>query len=152
MADLSFPGIDHRALHPFHHTFPVDDIDAAHGFYLGRLGCPPGRRQSDRAFYFQFFGHHLIAHLVEGETSDVHRHAAGLSNIAVRHVGAALPRPVWDRVWATLQDREATVLYGPEYRQVGEPAEEAIVLVADPFGNVVEFKGLSDPSALFAAA
>jgi len=149
MAEPSSVVVDHRALFPSHLAFPVDDISAARSFYLGALGCPPGRRDTDRAFDFQFFGHHLIAHVVEGDTAAVHRGAAGLANIAVRHFGATLPREVWDCVWTMIQDGNVAVLYGPEYRHVGEPAEEALVLVADPFGNVLEFKGFTDPTYLF---
>jgi uncharacterized protein len=149
MTERSFAVVDHRALVPSHLAFPVDDIDAARSFYLGVLGCPPGRRHTDRAFDFQFFGHHLVAHVVDGDTAAVHRRAAGLPNIRVRHFGAVVPREVWDRLWAVIQVGNVTVLYGPEYRHVGDAAEEALVLVADPFGNVLEFKGLDDPSHLF---
>ncbi|MGH7656976.1 MAG: VOC family protein, partial [Gemmatimonadales bacterium] len=51
---------------PFHLAFPVHDLAAARGFYKGLLGCREGR--SSREWVdFEFHGHQIVAHLVEGE-------------------------------------------------------------------------------------
>ena len=47
---------------PFHLAFPVDDLEAARGFYHGLLGCTVGR-ESARWIDFDFFGHQIVAHL-----------------------------------------------------------------------------------------
>ena len=55
---------DHFPLSPFHLAFPVDDLDAARAFYGGLLGCPEGR-SSDRWIDYDFFGHQVVAHMVD---------------------------------------------------------------------------------------
>jgi extradiol dioxygenase family protein len=142
-------GVDHATLVPFHHAFPVDDLDAACTFYGTVLGCPPGRRRTATARSFRFFGHDLIAQLAEGEVADAQRGAVGVANMVVRHIGVVLARPVWDQVWERLRAADVDALWGPEFRRVGEPREEALVLVADPFGNVIELKGFNVTRYLF---
>ena len=144
--------MDHDQLYPFHLAFPVDDISAARVFFVDVIGCPPGRRQTDRAVDFKFFGHHVIAHLVEGDHATVQRAASGPDTLAVRHFGAVLPRVEWDELVTRLERADTTVVYGPEIRREGEPDEEALILVTDPSGNVIEFKGFRDDRFLFAPA
>ena len=46
----------------FHLAFPVRDLDEARRFYGEVIGCPQGR--SDTTYQdFDFFGHHLVAHI-----------------------------------------------------------------------------------------
>jgi len=54
---------------PFHLAFPVHDLPAARAFYGGLLGCAEGR-SDDRWVDFDFFGHQLVAHLVDGTTGE----------------------------------------------------------------------------------
>jgi extradiol dioxygenase family protein len=152
MRTTSPAGVDHTTLVPFHHAFPVDDLDDARHFYGTVLGCPSGRRQTATVWDFRFFGHHLIAQLADGPLAETQRSAVGMANIGVRHIGAVLVRPVWDQVWARLRAADVDVLWGPEYRRAGEPSEEALVLVADPFGNVIELKGFNDDRYMFELA
>ena len=46
----------------FHFSFAVDDLAQARKFYGEILGCPEGRDMPGRAD-FNFFGHHIVAHL-----------------------------------------------------------------------------------------
>src|SRR5437867_1772235 len=94
--------MDHRIARPFHLAFTVTDLAAARAFYLDTMGCPPGRRQSDRAFDFCFFGQHLIAHLVDGADADVHRAAAAYGQFPVRHFGAIVDRDEWNALFERL--------------------------------------------------
>ena len=48
---------------PFHLAFPVTDLEKARAFYCDILGCSSGR-ESDSWIDFNFFGHQLVAHLV----------------------------------------------------------------------------------------
>jgi extradiol dioxygenase family protein len=41
---------------------PANDLDRARKFYGELLGCPEGRKMPGRAD-FNFFGHHIVAHL-----------------------------------------------------------------------------------------
>ena len=72
----------------FHLAFPVTDLDAARTFYSEILGCKIGR-ESDRWIDFDFFGHQLVAHLVEPQdhpsvtTNAVDGHAVPASHFGV---------------------------------------------------------------------
>ena len=140
MTDRSFP--------LFHHAFPVDDLEGARAFYTGVLGCRPGK-QTARTANFEFFGHHIIAHLVEGEAFEVHRKATAGRNIAIRHFGVALPWDAYEALRDRLVESGAAFIVAPEIRHAGEPGEEALMLLADPSGNVVEFKTFRDIEYLF---
>lgn len=48
---------------PFHHAFPVHDLDAARAFYGGVLGCEEGRT-SAKWIDFALHGHQIVAHWV----------------------------------------------------------------------------------------
>ena len=124
----------------FHHAFPVSDIAATRHFYGEVLGCPTGRRIDERAVDFDFFGHHIIAHLVEGPDAERHRGAADGANVAVRHFGVALDWDRWEDVVGRLRRAAVPFVVEPEIRHAGEPREEALLVVSDPSGNGVEFK------------
>ena len=54
----------------FHLAFPVRDLDEARRFYGDVIGCPLGR--SDASYQdFDFFGHHLVAH-IGGDGAPLH--------------------------------------------------------------------------------
>jgi hypothetical protein len=141
-------GMAERHFPLFHHAFPVDDLAGARAFYGGLLGCIPGQ-QTERTANFEFFGHHIIAHLVTGEAFEVHRRATAGRNIAVRHFGVALPWGDWEALKARLLAAGAAFVVPPEMRYAGEPGEEQLMLLADPSGNVVEFKTYRDIEYLF---
>lgn len=132
----------------FHHAFPVDDLEGARAFYGDLLGCARGT-QTARTANFEFFGHHIIAHLVPGEAFDVHRKATAGRNIAIRHFGAALAWNDWEALKDRLVAARAEFLVAPQMRHAGEPGEEQLMLLADPSGNVVEFKTYRDIEHLF---
>ena len=138
-------------LSPFHLAFPVHDLDAARAFYGGLLGCPEGR-SSDRWIDYDFFGHQVVAHMVdEAEPgSGVDSNAVDGHNVPVPHFGVVLP---WDR-WHELADRlraaEVEFVIEPYVRFEGEPGEQATMFLLDPSGNALEFKAFQDPAQLFA--
>ena len=51
---------------PFHLAFAVTDIAETEAFFVSLLGCKVGRR-AERWIDFDFFGHQLSAHLVDGD-------------------------------------------------------------------------------------
>eukprot|EP00798_Chlamydomonas_sp_ICE-L_P032057 gene32057-16590_t len=53
------------AMPPFHLAFPVRDIAEARQFYGEILGCEEGR-SAERWVDFNFWGHQVVAHLVDG--------------------------------------------------------------------------------------
>ena len=54
------------ALTLFHHSFAISDLAVARKFYGEMLQCPEGRKLPGRAD-FNFFGHHIVAHLAPEE-------------------------------------------------------------------------------------
>jgi extradiol dioxygenase family protein len=141
--------VDERQRSVFHHAFPVDDLGAARRFYGDVLRCPSGRRDSDRAVDFDFFGHHVIAHLVEGESLAAHRAAGGPANVQVRHFGAVLPWSDWQALADRLAGEDVEFIVEPHVRHSGHADEEALMLLADPSGNVLEFKAVRDLASFF---
>ena len=90
-------------LAPFHLAFPVRDLGSARAFYGSLLGCREGR-SDERWVDFDFFGHQLVAHVVDdapapdgaGDSNPVDGH-----DVPVPHFGVVLP---WDQ-WHELADR-----------------------------------------------
>jgi len=144
--------VDDPATVLFHHAFPVSDIAQARHFYGDVLGCRTARRSDDRAIDFDFFGHHIIAHLVDGDDAELHRKASHGLNIAVRHFGVAVDWPAWEGIVQRLRDADVPFVVEPTVKHTGEPQEEAYVVVTDPAGNAIEFKTFRDPRYLFTSA
>lgn len=135
---------------PFHLAFPVDDLERARAFYAGLLECPVGR-EDRRWIDFDFFGHQITAHLVERRDAPVAgRNPVDGDAVPVPHFGVVLTRPAW----ATLRDRLAghgvDFLIGPRERFTGRSGAQGTFFIADPSGNVLEFKCFDDEAMLFA--
>ena len=63
-----------KSMRPFHLAFPVKDLKQTEIWYTMILGCIVGRK-SDKWIDFNFFGHQVVAHLVNNmeaiETNEV---------------------------------------------------------------------------------
>ena len=133
----------------FHFSFAVNDLDRARRFYGEILGCPEGREMPGRAD-FNFFGHHIVAHLspkdVVGE--DGGKVARGVNPI--HHFGAIVPLDDFRKIEKRLTDAGADFLEKPEIRQQGTAREQMLMLCRDGCGNVVEFKGLRNVTDVYA--
>ena len=135
---------------PFHLAFPVDDLAAARRFYGELLECAEGR-SSDRWIDFDFFGHQIVAHLIDdpGESVEDSNPVDG-HDVPVPHFGVVMD---WDR-WHRLADRFRTegvrFVIEPYLRFEGLPGEQATMFLLDPSGNALEFKSFRDPGQLFA--
>lgn len=132
----------------FHLAFPVDDIEAARGFYHGLLGCPVGR-ESARWIDFDFFGHQVTAHLSD-EATHVATARVDRDEVPVRHFGAVLAMADWEALASRLRAAGVAFLIEPHVRFAGEVGEQATMFLRDPAGNALEFKAFADPSKLFA--
>ncbi len=133
---------------PFHLAFPVDDLEAARAFYVGRLGCREGRSAA-RWVDFDLRGHQLSAHLVDGRDATRTNPVDG-DDVPVRHFGLVLPWDEWHELAANLREQGVPFLIEPRVRFAGQPGEQATLFVRDPAGNALEFKAFRDPSRLFA--
>ena len=76
-------------LRPFHLAFPVHDLAAARAFYAGTLGCAEGR-SSAQWIDFDFYGHQIVCHLVEGAREDAATNPVDGHGVPVPHFGVVL--------------------------------------------------------------
>ena len=133
---------------PFHLAFPVRDIVATRAFYGELLGCPEGR-SSERWVDFDFFGHQLVAHLVDA-AEDAGTNPVDGDAVPVPHFGAVLPWESWEQLAARLRDADIAFIIEPRVRFEGQVGEQGTFFVRDPSGNALEFKAFRDPERLFA--
>lgn len=134
---------------PFHLAFPVNDLEAARGFYHGLLGCTVGR-ESARWIDFDFFGHQITAHLSD-EATTVRANAVDGDAVPVRHFGAVLSMDAWNELAERLRGAGTRFRIEPHVRFKGEVGEQATLFIDDPAGNALEFKAFADPSRMFRA-
>ena len=132
----------------FHLALPVDDLDAARGFYTGLLGCAEGR-SAPRWVGFDFFGHQLSVHLAEGAGEEA-RNAVDGDDVPVRHFGAILPWAAWVDLHERIAAAGRDFLIPPRVRFEGQPGEQGTFFLRDPAGNALEFKSFQDLSQVFA--
>jgi hypothetical protein len=126
----------------FHFSFAVNDLERARAFYGGLLGCPEGRKLSGRAD-FNFFGHHIVAHLspadVVGDTGAKLREGGGTP---LRHFGIVMPLDRFEAIAKRLSDAGVDFILQPETRQAGTVREQKLMTCRDGCDNAIEFKGL----------
>ena len=133
----------------FHLAFPVTDLEAARRFYCEVLGCSTGR-ESDRWIDFDFFGHQLVAHLVESAdhpsavTNAVDGHAVPAS-----HFGVILEWSQHQTFVARLEAADTKFVIKPYLRFEGRKGEQVTLFVHDPSNNYLEFKAFRDIDMLF---
>ena len=134
----------------FHLAFPVIDLDQARYFYVEVLGCTTGR-ESDHWIDFNFFGHQLVAHLVEPEnhpnvaTNLVDGHAVPAS-----HFGVILHWSDYEAFVSRLRQAEVEFVIEPYVRFEGRRGEQSTLFIRDPSNNYLEFKAFRDLDMLFA--
>jgi hypothetical protein len=134
---------------PFHLAFRVDDLESTRAFYVGLLGCGQGREAANW-IDFDFFGHQISAHLGPRPTDVLMTRVDG-EEVPLCHFGAVLD---WAD-WGSLADRigaGSEFVVTPHVRFEGEPAEQGTFFVADPSGNVLEFKSFRHRTAMFGEA
>ncbi|WP_428262217.1 VOC family protein [Haliangium sp.] len=134
---------------PFHLAFPVTDLEATRRFYVELLGCRVGR-ESERWIDFDFFGHQITAHRVDGRAvAPTPTNEVDAKDVPVPHFGAVLG---WER-WHTLAERlrgaQVAFVIEPHIRFPGEVGEQATMFLCDPSGNHLEFKAFQAPERLF---
>jgi extradiol dioxygenase family protein len=134
----------------FHFSFAVNDLERARRFYGELLGCPEGRKLPGRAD-FNFFGHHIVAHLspddVVGEKGSK-LHADG--GTPLRHFGVVLPLEKFEAAAKRLTEAGVEFIMKPETRQAGTVREQMLMTCRDGCGNAVEFKGLRNVTDVYA--
>ena len=125
----------------FHFSFAVNDLDRARAFYGGLLGCTEGRKLPGRADY-NFFGHHIVAHLAPEEVvGDNGRKLSG-DKTPLRHFGIVTTLEDFQQIADNLVKSSADFINQPAVRQKGTVREQMLMTVRDGCGNAIEFKGL----------
>ena len=136
----------------FHFSFAVDDLDRARRFYGELLGCPEGRKLPGRAD-FNFFGHHIVAHLspqdVVGDRGSTLREGGGTP---LRHFGVVMPLDQFEATERRLSAAGVEFILKPETRQPGTVREQRLMTCRDGCGNAVEFKGLRNITDVYAGS
>ncbi len=139
-----------NSLPPFHLAFPVHDLDAARAFWGGVMGCAEGR-SADDWIDFDFRGHQIVAHRVDGMVApDAGANAVDGHDVPVPHFGLVLPMADWHAMAERLRDAGVAFVIEPHVRFAGQPGEQATTFFRDPSGNAVELKAFADPAQLFA--
>lgn len=136
-------------LRPFHLAFPVHDIAAARAFWGETMGCPEGRSTADWVD-FDFFGHQIVAHLVEGRSADTEGNQVDGHNVPVPHFGIVLAMDDWQTLADRLAAAGVAFDIAPHIRFKGEPGEQATMFFRDPSGNAIEMKAFENLGQLFA--
>jgi extradiol dioxygenase family protein len=133
----------------FHFSFAVDDLDRARKFYGELLQCPEGRTLPGRAD-FNFFGHHIVAHLapedIVGDTGKKLREGGGTP---LRHFGVVMSLDTFDTTARRLSEAGVDFILTPETRQAGTVREQRLMTCRDGCGNAVEFKGLRNVTDVY---
>ncbi len=133
----------------FHLAFPVNDLAVARSFYGEFLGCAEGR-SSDAWVDFDFFGHQIVAHKVDASAMSDATSLVDGENVPVRHFGAVLDMPTWQKLAGKLEAAGTRFVIEPYVRFKGQAGEQATMFLLDPFGNALEFKAFADINQLFA--
>ena len=135
---------------PFHLALPVTDLEASRDFYAGVLGCPTGR-ESARWIDFDFWGHQLVAQLVDpADHPACARNAVEGDYVPALHFGPVLPWDDFEALAARLREAGVAFVLEPRVRFEGTVGEQATMFLCDPSGNHLEFKSFRDPAMLFA--
>lgn len=137
-------------LRPFHLALPVHDLAAARAFYGELLGCDEGRSAA-RWVDFDFFGHQLSVHRVDGHDAGPAGHnPVDGDAIGVPHFGAVLDPAAWRALADRLQGAGHPFVLPPRTRFADGPGEQGTFFVRDPTGHLLEFKCFGDLERLFA--
>lgn len=134
---------------PFHLAFRIDAIEPTRRFYAGLLGCRQGREAANW-IDFEFYGHQISAH-VGPRPATVLMTRVDDEEVPLSHFGAIVDWSEWQRLADRIAASGDDFVVTPHVRFAGQPGEQATFFVADPSGNVLEFKAFRDRSAMFDA-
>ena len=109
---------------PFHLAFAVTDIEATRAFYVEKVGCKVGR-SAERWIDFDFFGHQVSAHLVDGGLSPADTNPVDNEKVPSHHFGAILDWDEWHLTKDRLEAYCTDFIFAPTIRFAGEIGEQA---------------------------
>ncbi|MCL2395698.1 MAG: VOC family protein [Acidimicrobiaceae bacterium] len=141
-----------ESLPRFHLAVPVDDLGAAAVFYGQVLGCAQGRSAAQWTDW-NFHGHQLVTHLVEGKRSPENRESHNPVDgheVPVPHFGLILTIPEFHDMADRLKAAGTAFEIEPYLRFAGEVGEQWTMFFHDPAGNAIEVKAFADDAQVFA--
>ena len=133
----------------FHLAFAITDIEATRPFYVDKLGSKVGR-SAERWTDFDFFGHQVSAHLVDGALSPAETNPADGEKVPSRHFGPILDWDDWHAMKDRLEADSTEFIIAPTTRFAGEVGEQATMFFRDPYGNALEFRTFRHKAMMFA--
>ena len=136
-------------MRPFHLAFPVVCLEQTENFYANTFGCIIGRR-TPKSINFNFFGHQIVAHLVEQMPNFRQNGKVDGKQVPPFHFGIVMEWGQWHHLRDRLVTDKVDFRIKPHTRYPGKIGEQATMFIDDPSGNSLEFKSFSDDSRLFA--
>ncbi|HEY5108539.1 MAG TPA: VOC family protein [Acidimicrobiales bacterium] len=126
-----------------HLSIVVADLDEARTFYVDTLGCTPGRVQDDWADVW-FWGLQLTLQQRPDQVLP-------FDGQGRRHFGVTLDAEGFAALVSRLEvSPDVTWVVPVSTDHAGTPRQQTKGKLADPSGNVIEFKTYLDPGAAFA--
>jgi extradiol dioxygenase family protein len=116
-------------IYPFHLSLVVPDLKAARNFYVNVLGC---RIERDRSRWIDvlFFGHQLT----------LHQETDSKPAATVDHFGPILDKATWSAIAKTCESLSIEFVRPIRVVGAGTEDESGKFVIADPAGNLIEFK------------
>ena len=138
----------------FHLAIPVEDLDKTIEFYCNVLGCKKGNSENNPPFSWcdiDFWGNELTLHSSISEFKVDERHLVEKEDVSIPHFGVHLDAEEFQSLKGKLvQDwKNVEFVNKPYVRFKGDVLEQETMFIKDPSGNVLEFKTMKNPDALF---
>jgi uncharacterized protein len=128
----------------FHLAFPIGNITQTKEFYVDGLGCGLGR-ETDRSIILNLGGHQLVGHVTQPLPSVQ-------QGIYPRHFGLIFAQLAdWQDLQQRAANRHLPFRQTAKRRFEGDITDHYSFFLADPFGNLLEFKHYVHPEAIFGA-
>ena len=138
-----------KHIQPFHLAIPVDDLEAARTFYRDTLELQEGR-SDDHWVDFDFFGHQLVIHYKEKDSSaKKSTNPVDGKAVPIPHFGVVIPWDDFDNFAKSLSNNNIDFVIEPYVRFEGLPGEQKTMFFYDNSGNALEFKSFKDMEMLF---
>ncbi len=128
----------------FHLAIPAYDLAETERFYVAGLGCKLARRYRDR-ITLDFFGDQLVCHLSEPPPD-----RREPEDLYPRHFGVTFrDKKDFLAVHSLALQRELKFFRQTSTRFEGMVEVHETFVLADPSGNLIEFKHYADPRMMY---
>ena len=134
----------------FHLAIPAGDLDKSIEFYCNILGRTTGNSVEGFWCDIDFWGNELTLHATDPNIKEIgERHNVDMETVAVPHFGIHLPLEEFKSLKEKLLQENVEFVDKPYIRFEGDVLEQETMFIKDPNGNVLEFKAMVNPNALF---